>query len=80
LPSYHRWDLGAVYTPTPKPGRKWKSSWTFSVYNVYSRMNPYIIYLNTQGNVNDPAGVQLQVKQISIFPILPSVTYNFKFN
>jgi hypothetical protein len=80
LPSYHRWDLGAVYTPTPKPGRKWKSSWTFSVYNVYSRMNPYIIYLNTQGNINDPAGIQLQVKQISIFPILPSVTYNFKFN
>lgn len=80
LPAYHRWDLGAVYTPTPKPGRKWKSSWTFSVYNVYSRMNPYIIYLDTQGNINDPAGVQLKVKQISIFPILPSVTYNFKFN
>ncbi len=81
LPPYHRLDLAAVYSPSPKrPTQKWKGTWTFSIYNVYSRLNPYIIYLDTSGGLNNATGVQLKVKQISIFPILPSVTYNFKFN
>ena len=80
LPPYHRFDIAAIYTPKPDSKKKWKGSWTFSIYNVYSRQNPYIIYLDTQGGVNSANGVQLKVKQISIFPILPSITYNFKFN
>lgn len=80
LPPYHRLDLAAIYTPKPNSTKKLKGSWTFSIYNVYSRQNPYIIYLDTQGGVNTSNGVQLKVKQISIFPILPSITYNFKFN
>jgi len=74
---YHRLDLSAVYTPQPKKPRKWQSSWAFSVYNVYSRMNPYFLYVDLQGNVG--SGVDAKVKQVSIFPILPSITYNFKF-
>jgi hypothetical protein len=80
LPPYHRLDLAAIYTPKPNSTKKWKGSWTFSIYNVYSRQNPYIIYLDTQGSLASGSGVQLKVKQISIFPILPSITYNFKFN
>jgi hypothetical protein len=43
LPAYHRLDLSAIYTPKPKPGRKLQSSWVFSAYNSYSRMNPYLL-------------------------------------
>lgn len=76
--AYHRLDLSAVYTPKPKkPNKKWRSSWAFSIYNVYSRQNPYFLYVDTKGDLNQ--GVKASVKQVSIFPILPSITYNFKF-
>ncbi len=78
LPPYHRLDIAAIYTPKPTSKKKWKSSWTFSIYNVYSRQNPYLVYLDMNGNIG--TGVELKVKQVSIFPILPSITYNFKFN
>jgi hypothetical protein len=78
LPPYHRLDVAAIYTPKPNTTKKWKGSWTFSIYNLYSRQNPYLVYLDVQGGVG--SGVDLKVKQVSIFPILPSVTYNFKFN
>lgn len=80
LPPYHRMDLAAIYVPKPDSKKKWKGSWTFSIYNVYSRQNPYLVYLDTQGGLNTQNGVELKVKQVSIFPILPSITYNFKFN
>jgi len=78
LPPYHRLDIAAIYTPKPNSTKKWKSSWTFSIYNVYSRQNPYIVYLDMTGDLG--SGVKLTPKQVSIFPILPSITYNFKFN
>jgi len=74
---YHRLDLSAIYTPTPKKPRRWKSSWVFSIYNVYSRQNPYFLYVDSRGNTGQ--GVDVKVKQVSIFPILPSITYNFSF-
>lgn len=77
--AYHRLDLSAIYTPKKKnPERKLTSSWAFSIYNTYSRMNPYFIYVYQKGSVLD--GTQeVKVKQVSLFPIIPSVTYNFKF-
>ena len=77
--SYHRLDLSAVYTPKPKKERRWKSSWAFSIYNVYSRQNPYFLYEDSRGSIGSGTGVNLKVKQVSIFPILPAVTYNFSF-
>lgn len=74
---YHRLDLSVVYTPKPHSKKRWKSSWAFSIYNVYSRMNPYILYVDAVGNVQE--GADVKIKQISIFPVLPSITYNFKF-
>ena len=75
---YHRLDLSAVWKPRgDKPAKRWQSSWAFSVYNVYSRMNPYFLYVDTGGSLGP--GVDVKVKQVSIFPILPSITYNFKF-
>ncbi|MCB9064278.1 MAG: TonB-dependent receptor [Chitinophagales bacterium] len=76
---YHRLDISAVLTPQKKrkKDRRWQGTWAFSVYNIYSRQNPYFLYVDTKGDLQE--GVEASVKQVSIFPILPSITYNFKF-
>jgi hypothetical protein len=78
LAAYHRLDLSATYTPKPNSTRKFKSSWVFGIYNVYSRLNPYFIYFDQTGSPYDGT-LQVQAKQVSLFPIIPSVTWNFKF-
>ncbi|MEO7924622.1 MAG: TonB-dependent receptor [Chitinophagaceae bacterium] len=86
MKSYHRVDLSATYTPIPKSAtkrmkagkRKISSFWVFSIYNVYSRLNPYFIYFDQSGSpaTND---LKIEARQVSLFPILPAVTWNFKF-
>ena len=78
LPAYHRMDLSATYTPVPKKEKKVKSSWVFGVYNTYSRMNPYFIYYDQSGNPLD-GSLKVEARQVSLFPLLPSVTWNFQF-
>ena len=78
LDAYHRIDLSATFTPIPKKNRKVKSSWVFSVYNVYSRMNPYFVYFDQSGSALD-GSLRIEGRQVSLFPILPSVTWNFSF-
>jgi hypothetical protein len=78
LPSYHRLDLSAVLTPKKNEGRKLKTEWVFSIYNAYSRQNPYFIYYDQTGNPYD-GSLKVQAKQVSLFPIIPAVTWNFKF-
>lgn len=78
MKAYHRLDLSATYTPQPKKKRKLNSYWVFSLYNVYSRLNPYFLYFDQEGSI---AGSDLRVstKQVSLFPLLPAVTWNFRF-
>ena len=78
LQAYHRIDLAATYTPIPKKKRKIQSYWVFSIYNVYSRLNPYFIYFDQTGNPYD-GSLKIEAKQVSLFPILPAVTWNFRF-
>ncbi|MEQ1554564.1 MAG: TonB-dependent receptor [Ferruginibacter sp.] len=79
LPSYHRLDLSAVLTPKKNLKRtKYKTEWVFSVYNAYSRQNPYFIYYDQNGSPLNGT-LQIQAKQVSLFPIIPAVTFNFKF-
>jgi hypothetical protein len=78
LAPYHRLDLSATLTPTPKPGKKLQSYWVFSIYNVYSRANPYFIYFSQEGSPYNGT-LKVQAKQVSLFPVLPSVTWNFRF-
>ena len=78
LPSYHRLDISATYTPVPKKQKRISSSWNFSIYNAYSRQNPYFFYFDQTGSAFD-GSLQVQAKQVSLFPVIPSVTYNFKF-
>lgn len=78
MKAYHRLDLSAIYTPWKNRSRKLQTSWVFSVYNVYSHLNPYFIYINQKGSLYDGT-LELKAKQVSLFPILPAVTWNFKF-
>ncbi|MFN8253801.1 MAG: TonB-dependent receptor [Ferruginibacter sp.] len=78
LPSYHRLDLSAILTPKKNEHRKWKSEWVFSIYNTYSRQNPYFIYFDQEGSPLNGT-LKIQAKQVSLFPIIPAVTWNFKF-
>jgi outer membrane receptor protein involved in Fe transport len=78
LPAYHRLDFSAIYTPIPKKKRSVQGSWVFSIYNIYSRLNPYFIYYNQEGSPYNGT-LQVQSRQVSLFPILPSVTWNFHF-
>jgi hypothetical protein len=75
---YHRLDLSAIYTPVQKKKRKYKGSWVFSIYNVYSRANPYFYYFDQQGSATQGT-LTVTAKQVSLFPIIPAVTWNVKF-
>ena len=76
LPAYHRLDLSATWTG--RQDKKFKSSWNFSVYNVYSRLNPFFIYVQTTGSPQQ-GNLKSESRKVSLFPIIPSVTYNFNF-
>ena len=77
LPSYHRLDLSATLTPA-KPRRRMKQNWVFGIYNTYSRLNPYFIYFDQEGNPYNGT-LKVEARQVSLFPIIPSVTWNFRF-
>ena len=74
LPAYHHLDLSATYTPKPDSKKRWKSEWVFSIYNVYNRSNAASIMFEQ----NRETGLS-EAKRISIFGIVPGVTYNFRF-
>jgi hypothetical protein len=74
LPAYHRLDISATYIPNRKLDNRWKGEWVFGLYNVYNRRNAASISFNQ----NSDTGFN-EATRISIFGIIPSVTYNFKF-
>lgn len=83
LPDYHRLDLGLVWKFFPKWG---ESDLTFSVINVYDRRNTFFLFFEPVGETiigADGNGVvvpeRIAAQQVSLFPILPAFTYNFKF-
>ena len=81
LPAYHRLDLGLkIYRPKKK-GRM--GIWTISIYNVYSRMNPFMIYKSDKEvkDSNSAYGYKYVpvFKTVGIMPIIPSISYTYKF-
>jgi hypothetical protein len=63
---------------------KFKPRWgesdlTFSVYNAYDRRNAYFVYYEEIRSNNDTVIESIQSKQVSLFPVIPTLTYNFKF-
>jgi hypothetical protein len=78
LPPYDRLDLSVTYKLKHKHYPKLHSDLTLSIYNVYNRLNPFFVYVDAQGNPTT-GSVAVSLKQVSLFPILPSITWNFKF-
>ena len=79
MSDYHRLDLSVEFR---KKKPKWERKWVVGVYNAYYHRNPYYVIADTeytrddQGNLVDEKRV---FKEISILPIIPSVSYQFKF-
>lgn len=82
LPDFHHLDLSATLTPKRNANRRYKGQWVFSIYNVYSRQNAFTVYTRTKqdedGNVLGD-GTEKEARLVYLFPIMPFVTYNFKF-
>lgn len=76
MPPYHRWDVSATWYG--KKNKKYQASWNFSVYNVYSRLNPFFIYIDPEGDLSQ-GSFKNTAKMVSLFPIIPSATYNISF-
>lgn len=73
MPAYHRLDLGV--TLDGHEHKRFHSSWTFGLYNAYNQKNPYTITF--RDNEIDPS--RTEAVKTSLFGVVPSVTYNFKF-
>lgn len=87
MPDYHRFDIGlTLYSKNTKlitddegtekeVAKRFSSNWNFSVYNAYNRLNAYSIdFRESETNPGNTEAVKL-----SLFGIVPSITYNFKF-
>ncbi len=74
LTSYNRLDFSATWTPKPESTKRWKGEWVFSLYNLYNRKNAASISFRENTDISQNEAVRL-----SIFGIVPSITYNFKF-
>ncbi|MCD8313970.1 MAG: TonB-dependent receptor, partial [Bacteroidales bacterium] len=71
-PAYHRLDFSFTNT---KVKRRYTRQWSFGVYNAYDRHNPFIImFTNDDSKLSGTKTVQW-----SLFGIIPSVSYSFKF-
>ncbi len=81
IPVYHRLDLSATLDGKKKEGRRWESQWVFSIYNVYSRRNPFSIFFRqTQNRLLAGQAVNTEAVRLSVIGnFIPSVSYNFKF-
>lgn len=76
MPNYHRLDLSATWNAFNR--KHVAGNLNFSIYNVYNRKNPYMV---SYSMLQDENTNKLEIKafQISLFPILPSVSFNLTF-
>jgi hypothetical protein len=89
MPNYHRFDISVVLEGKKNNERRWQNSWSFSVYNLYGRKNPFVITFEDVYNDDisfDPGDDEEPVTsqepgsiKTYLFRFIPSVTYNFKF-
>jgi hypothetical protein len=74
--AYHRADLAIQYHVKK---RKVEQTWELGLYNAYSRKNPFFYEIRQKTSPSDPNDGINVLTRYSLFPILPSITYNFKF-
>jgi len=72
---YHRLDLSFIIKCKNEHHKKWQGEWIFSIYNVYNQKNAWL--LRYRQDEDDPS--KAYAEKTYLFPIIPSVTYNFKF-
>ena len=77
LPAYHRLDVGINIYRSLRRGRT--GIWNVSLYNAYSRMNPIMIEKNNKKQSMDGTPLAPRFRQFALFPIIPSVSYTYKF-
>ncbi len=58
--------------------KNFRSNWSLSCYNVYNRANPFFLYVDNDGDFLK-GDFKITVKQVTLFPIIPSLTWNFEF-
>jgi hypothetical protein len=78
MPAYHRMDVNFEFI---KKKKRFTRKWSVGAYNAYSRANPFYI-IRDEIDITKPdgtQGTQPVFRQVSLFPIIPSVTYGFKF-
>ena len=73
MKAYHRFDVAIQFH---KQMKRHKRTWEFGFYNAYSRKNPFFYFIE---NEYDGQSSISKLKQVSIFPIVPSITYNIVF-
>jgi hypothetical protein len=77
MPSYHRMDVGFNFHKQKKHGIR---TWSLGFYNVYSRQNPFfLMFQENSDKEKAQTGKDRKLSQISLFPIIPSISYNYKF-
>ncbi len=75
LSNYHRLDVSFSNKKIRKIfGKKYEIEWVFGAYNLYNRLNPYFVYLSPNPETKQP-----EARQVSLLPIVPSISFNFKF-
>ena len=76
LPDYHRLDLGANFHFNRRKGRQGEHLLSLGFYNVYNHQNPFYVYVE---DVYVNGKRERNLSQVSLFPILPSISYTFRF-
>ena len=80
MPPYHRMDLSITLDENLRKKRVWKGSWTFSIYNLYGRKNPYSVFYRKEPSLQSADKSEYAIYKLSIIGVpIPSITYNFKF-
>ena len=75
MAAYHRMDIGLQFKKEKSHGIK---TWELSVYNVYNRYNPFFYY--GQGQYSDNGSlISRSLKQVTLFPFIPSLSWTYKF-
>lgn len=75
MEAYHRLDVGLQFHKKRKKGIE---TWEISVYNAYNQANPFFYYGTNE--VNNKGEVYSRLKKVTLFPVIPSISWSFKFN
>jgi len=75
MPDYHRMDLSITLKSKEKPNKRMTSDLNLSIYNIYNRHNAWMINFSQDEDNPDTTVAEL----VYVFPIIPSLTWNFHF-